>query len=134
MDEHPLDEPRNNGPIDSPIDGVERFRPVRPERPDDDSAAPLRGRSSLPLVMAGGGLLLGIAVLAVLAAPIAGVMLGVIGVVLLLTALAAFHYVVWGWWLGGAIREEVEAEERAEQEAERQSQGYSRDGKPPRSE
>jgi membrane protein implicated in regulation of membrane protease activity len=25
---------------------------------------------------------------------------------------ALFHYVVWGWWLSGTIREEVEAEER----------------------
>jgi hypothetical protein len=24
---------------------------------------------------------------------------------------AAFHYLVWGWWLGGRIRAEVEAEE-----------------------
>jgi hypothetical protein len=25
---------------------------------------------------------------------------------------ALFHYVVWGWWLGRTIREEVEREER----------------------
>jgi hypothetical protein len=25
---------------------------------------------------------------------------------------ALFHYVVWGWWLSGTIRKEVEAEER----------------------
>jgi hypothetical protein len=26
--------------------------------------------------------------------------------------IALFHYVVWGWWLSGTIRREVEAEER----------------------
>ncbi len=26
-------------------------------------------------------------------------------------ALPLFHYVVWGWWLGGMIREDVEEEE-----------------------
>src|SRR5690348_15995904 len=28
-------------------------------------------------------------------------------------ALAAFHYVVWGWWLGRIIREEAQADEDA---------------------
>lgn len=36
------------------------------------------------------------------AAVIAGVIFGV----------AAFHYIVWGWWLGGIIRQQVEDEER----------------------
>jgi protein-S-isoprenylcysteine O-methyltransferase Ste14 len=27
-------------------------------------------------------------------------------------AFAAFHYLVWGWWLGRVIREDVEAEDR----------------------
>jgi hypothetical protein len=27
-------------------------------------------------------------------------------------AVVAFHYLVWGWWLSGFIREEVEEEER----------------------
>ena len=27
--------------------------------------------------------------------------------------IALFHYLVWGWWLGRTIREEVEAEERS---------------------
>ena len=115
MDEHQPDMPRTNG--------VERFRPVRPERPelpdDDSSPATRRSKSSLSIILAGGALLLGVAVLAVLAAPLAGVVLGIIGLVLLLAALAAFHYVVWGWWLGGVIRSEVEADERAEEEANR---------------
>jgi hypothetical protein len=29
--------------------------------------------------------------------------------------IALFHYVIWGWWLGRTIREEVEAEERDRQ-------------------
>lgn len=40
---------------------------------------------------------------------------GVFGPVLLIGggvfALAAFHYVVWGWWLGRIIREEAQADE-----------------------
>jgi hypothetical protein len=45
--------------------------------------------------------------------------LGLVGPILVLGvgvfALAAFHYLVWGWWLSGAIRRDVEEEERAEQ-------------------
>ena len=40
------------------------------------------------------------------------------GIPLLVAALGAaillfslFHYLVWGWWLGGMIRREVEADE-----------------------
>jgi hypothetical protein len=36
------------------------------------------------------------------AAVIAGIIFGV----------AAFHYIVWGWWLSGMIRQQVEDEER----------------------
>lgn len=40
---------------------------------------------------------------------------GMFGPVLLIGggvfAMAAFHYVVWGWWLGRIIREESEADE-----------------------
>jgi len=116
MDQHQPDAPRNND--------IERFRPVRPERPDEPSPAGNR-KSSLSIVLAGGALLLGIGVLSMLAAPVAGVMLGVIAMVLLLAGLAAFHYVVWGWWLGGAIRADVEAEERAEEEARQRIAKYS---------
>jgi hypothetical protein len=42
---------------------------------------------------------------------------GVFGPVLLIGggvfALAAFHYVVWGWWLGRIIREEAQADQDA---------------------
>lgn len=150
MDEHDPDAPRNGTDADgigrrgaedadSESDrardgggesrGGQQFRPVRPVRPerpeDDEPLAAKRTKSSLSIILAGGALLLGIAVLAVLAAPVAGVVFGVIGLVLFLAALAAFHYVVWGWWLGSAIRAEVEAEERAEEETKRRSQGYS---------
>ena len=36
------------------------------------------------------------------AAVVAGIIFGV----------AAFHYIVWGWWLSGMIRRQVEDEER----------------------
>ena len=39
-------------------------------------------------------------------------LVAVIGAAILLISL--FHYLVWGWWLGGMIRREVEADEPAE--------------------
>jgi hypothetical protein len=125
-----------NSPDDAHINdqlhnGVEQFRPERPGRPDDESTGKGRRKSSLSIIMAGGALLFGIAILALLSAPLVGVVLGVIGIVLLLSALAAFHYVVWGWWLAGSIREEVEAEERAEEETRRRMKHYAPGGSDP---
>jgi type VI protein secretion system component VasK len=36
--------------------------------------------------------------------------------------MAAFHYLVWGWWLSKLIHREVEEEERAKAEGERQKE------------
>ena len=36
-------------------------------------------------------------------------LVAVMGAAILLFSL--FHYLIWGWWLGGMIRREVEAEE-----------------------
>jgi hypothetical protein len=41
-------------------------------------------------------------------------LVALIGGAILLISL--FHYLVWGWWLGGMIRREVEAEESANDE------------------
>jgi hypothetical protein len=38
--------------------------------------------------------------------------LAIAGVVVVLGGAAAFHYIVWGWWLSRYIREDVEAEKR----------------------
>jgi hypothetical protein len=35
--------------------------------------------------------------------------------------IALFHFVVWGWWLSGTIRKEVEAEERGRTSAAKES-------------
>jgi hypothetical protein len=114
--------------------GIEQFRPVRPVRPeidgDDVSPGSKRAKSSFSIILAGGALLLGIGVLSVLMAPVGAVLFAVIGLVLFLTGLAAFHYVVWGWWLGGVIRAEVEADEQAEEEAKRRLEKYSPPDKP----
>jgi hypothetical protein len=72
-------------------------------------------RSLLSLLMAGVLLLLTLAGLSLLTigfAPLFGAL--VVLIVLAIGGLVAFHYVVWGWWLGDAIRREVEAEERNE--------------------
>lgn len=57
------------------------------------------------------GLLIG---LAALSAPYAVVFLIIGGAAF---AIPFFHYVVWGWWLGGLIRDE-EARKRAESSEE----------------
>ena len=60
--------------------------------------------------------------------PVAGVALAAVVLVFVLAPLAAFHYVVWGWWLGDVIREDVEAEERAEAEQARTRELYKQQG------
>lgn len=37
-------------------------------------------------------------------------------------AMAAFHYLVWGWWLSRYIHEEVAAEEESERAARREGE------------
>jgi len=110
--------------------GIEQFRPVRPEKENDVSPGSKPSKSSFSIILAGGALLLGIAVLSVLMAPVGAVLFAIIGLVLFLTGLAAFHYVVWGWWLGGVIRAEVEADEKSEEEAKRRLAKYSPPDKP----
>ena len=73
-------------------------------------AEPSKPRSScLPILLALGLALLVFAVLFVLtsgkigyAAIAAGVIFGI----------AALHYVVWGWWLSGVIRRQVDEEQQ----------------------
>jgi len=55
-------------------------------------------------------------VIALLVAAIYGLSLGTAGPALIIAAgvfaLGALHYMMWGWWMGRKIREDVEAEER----------------------
>ena len=51
MDQNPPDDAHNNDQLHN---GVEQFRPVRPERPDDESTGKGRRKSSLSIIMAGG--------------------------------------------------------------------------------
>ncbi len=90
--------------------------PPMPERP---VTAPSRPASLWGVVLAGVAALIVAAALGFLMIPVAGVALAAAGIVFVFVAIAAFHYVVWGWWLSGVIREDVEAEERAEAEYER---------------
>lgn len=81
----------------------------------------------LSIFLAGGVGLLCVAVLLFLAAPVGGVVLSMLALGVLLAAFCAFHYVVWGWWLGDVIRGEVAAEEKAEEElAEKRRSGNKR--------
>jgi hypothetical protein len=87
--------------------------PLPPRQP------PNRASSLLGIFLAGVGALVLASLLGFLMIPVAGVALAAVALVFVLVALAAFHYVVWGWWLSGVIRDDVEAEERAEAEEER---------------
>ena len=90
--------------------------PPIPERPGAPASRPA---SLWGVILAGVGALIIAAALGFLMIPVAGVALAAAGIVFVFVAIAAFHYVVWGWWLSGVIREDVEAEERAEAEYER---------------
>jgi hypothetical protein len=91
------------------------FPPPAPAKPSG---------SLLGVFMAGVGALVIAVVLGLLMIPVAGVALAAVVLVFVLVALAAFHYVVWGWWLSNTIREDVEADERAEAEEERLRKYY----------
>jgi hypothetical protein len=60
------------------------------------------------------GLLLMSAALLGLMAMVLPQLLGILIVILIFAVPAAFHYVVWGWWLSQARDQEAEAEEREE--------------------
>lgn len=85
------------------------------DQPDSD----FPGRSLLSILLAG---LLAVAILVGLFF----LTLGAVGPMIIIAggvfALAAFHYVVWGWWLSRYIHEEV-AEEDREWERDRWRQG-----------
>lgn len=82
-----------------------------PSRPPIDTA-PARS-SFLPIVLALGVLGLVCVGLFFLTGGFFGIVLIIGGGVF---ALAAVHYLVWGWWLSGIIREDVAAEEQSRNE------------------
>lgn len=67
-----------------------------------------KGRSLLAILLALGLFLGACAVLLLLSGGFFGLVLIIGGGVF---AMAALHYVTWGWWLSKKIREEVEAED-----------------------
>jgi len=80
--------------------------PTKPSTPP----APPPQHSWLPLVLVFGLLAFVLAMSFMLAG--IELTLAIVAIVILLGAAAAFHYVVWGWWLSRYIREDVEAEKR----------------------
>jgi protein-S-isoprenylcysteine O-methyltransferase Ste14 len=78
-----------------------------PQRPEPPSEKP---RSSLlPITLA-------VLLLVIICAALFFPTLGSFGIVLVIGCvvfgIAAMHYLLWGWWLGKMIRDDVEAEER----------------------
>jgi hypothetical protein len=57
--------------------------------------------------------------------------LGLVGPILVLGvvvfAMAAFHYFVWGWWLSNLIRHDVEEEDRAAEAHKFDATDFERD-------
>jgi hypothetical protein len=82
-----------------------------PQRPTFDTKPRKSPWSIIMAVVAGVILFAG---LTLLAAPLVGVALGVAMIVGGISVMAFLHYLVWGYWLGDAIRREVEEEEREE--------------------
>jgi hypothetical protein len=80
-----------------------------PTKPSVPPAPPPRN-SWLPLVLVLGLLAFVLAMSFMLAG--IELTLAIVGIIVVLGGAAAFHYVVWGWWLSRYIREDVEAEKR----------------------
>ena len=87
--------------------------PVPPLPPEEQKPT----RSFLPIALA-------LAVLLLVCTGLFFLSLGFFGVVLVMGggvfAVAALHYIVWGWWLSKIIRDDVEAEEAEERAREEQ--------------
>ena len=93
----------------------DRARPFRliapaPQRPENPQPGSPRG-GCLGFVLALSLLVVALAVLSLLTGGLFLYVAIAAGVVL---AIALLHYFIWGWWLGGMIRREVEAEQRDE--------------------
>ncbi len=84
-------------------------RPSLPPRPPHTE----KPRGSIWVVLL--ALMFGLAMfigLVFLAGALGPVVLGIGGIVLILLAVTAGHYLLWGYWLSDSIRREVEEEER----------------------
>jgi hypothetical protein len=98
---------------DPPLGGKELRHPSFPVSSQAEAKrTPGRGTSLASLLTAVGGLgIIGLVLVICSVGNIAGALLiagGIFG-------FALCHYLIWGWWLGDAIRRRVEADERAEE-------------------
>ncbi len=91
-------------------DSPQRDVPAIPRRPSE--AKPRR--SAWSIVLAGFFAVLLFGGICLLSAPLVGVAIGAAMIVGGLCLVAFLHYIVWGYWLGDAIRREVEEEEEEE--------------------
>jgi hypothetical protein len=84
--------------------------PARPERPQPPAEQQSPTSGCLGLALAGVGTMIVIVCLVLLSSGLFAYALLVGGAFF---AYALFHYAVWGWWLSGWIRREVQEEEAA---------------------
>ena len=76
--------------------------------------APSSSQSNVATAIALFGLVLAAAALLGLMAMVLPELLGILVVILIFAVPAAFHYLIWGWWLSQMRDEELEAEGREE--------------------
>jgi hypothetical protein len=76
--------------------------------------APSTSQSNVATAIALFGMVLLAAALLGLMAMVLPQLLGILVVILIFAVPAAFHYLVWGWWLSQMRDEELEAERREE--------------------
>ena len=81
--------------------------------------SPTIGQANVATAIALFGLILISAALLGLMAMVLPQLLGIVVVFLVFLVPAAFHYVVWGWWLSQMREEEVAAEETTEKVEDR---------------
>ncbi len=84
--------------------------------PSSTGVKPSRGASALAILLALGFGFCCLLGLIFLSASLAPVVIAAVAFAFLLFGGAAVHYLIWGWWLGDMIREDVAAEEREEAE------------------
>lgn len=94
-------------------DPPKRTVPAMPERPTAPEAEPPRRRGSFWTVVTATAIIVGLFLgLYFLAGELGPIVLGGGLVLGTIYAFACLHYLLWGRWLGDAIRQEVEAEEQ----------------------
>jgi hypothetical protein len=108
-DQRPVDEPPPLAPGERRV--AARDLPQMPERSSVPQASQGRRPGGLAAIFVA---MIGIVVICAILFLCSGGNLGAVMIAVGMFLFALLHYLLWGWWLGGAIRRQVEQEDRAE--------------------